>query len=292
MRFRGVGLNLREELTASILGAFLFVGCAAIFAQSKPAAPQALPHEDASAAPSLPAPSTDLDSYNKQFLDANGGYKDKSGGYFNLKQGIYTDKDGGVRDCYGGYQFKDGSYKTGGGDFYDVAKSAVEYSDGEKLPIPGMITPEEAVQMMRKGEAREGDYDKDRIKNLLLEQLKLEHPRATVPAKVSPPPQSPLGQSLPVQSPAGQSQPSTPPPATSSASAPLTLLQRMMYVCNGERLLLESCNMQDFSDNSGCLVQHPDRPQHNGMVAYTNETRGTLKKLSPGCQRWKPSSNR
>jgi hypothetical protein len=55
------------------------------------------------------------------------------------------------------------------------------------------------------------------------------------------------------------------------------------YVCNGDSLLVESCNMRDTSDTSTCLVQHPDRPQHNGFVAYTNETRGTLKKLLPTC---------
>jgi hypothetical protein len=56
------------------------------------------------------------------------------------------------------------------------------------------------------------------------------------------------------------------------------------YVCNGERMLVESCNMRDVSDTSSCLVQHPDRPLHNGFVAYTNETRGTLNKLVSTCQ--------
>ena len=55
------------------------------------------------------------------------------------------------------------------------------------------------------------------------------------------------------------------------------------YLCSGERLLIESCNMRDLSDTSSCLVQHPDRPKHNGFVAYTNETRGSLKKLLATC---------
>jgi len=58
----------------------------------------------------------------------------------------------------------------------------------------------------------------------------------------------------------------------------------VMYVCNGERLEIESCNMQNLSDTSSCLVAHPDRPLHNGFMAYTNETRGTLKKLLPTCK--------
>ena len=56
------------------------------------------------------------------------------------------------------------------------------------------------------------------------------------------------------------------------------------YTCGGERLYLESCNIRDLSDTSTCMVAHPDRPQHNGFMAYTTETRGTLKKLLPTCK--------
>ena len=55
------------------------------------------------------------------------------------------------------------------------------------------------------------------------------------------------------------------------------------YVCGGERLYVESCNIRDVSDTSSCMVGHPDRPTRNGIMAYTNETRGTLKKLLPTC---------
>ena len=55
------------------------------------------------------------------------------------------------------------------------------------------------------------------------------------------------------------------------------------YLCNGERMYVESCNIRDLSDTSTCQVAHPDRPQHNGFMAYTSETRGTLKKLLPTC---------
>jgi hypothetical protein len=58
----------------------------------------------------------------------------------------------------------------------------------------------------------------------------------------------------------------------------------VIYVCNGERMEIESCNMRDLSDKTSCLVAHPDRPLHNGFVAYTNETRGTLRKLLPTCK--------
>jgi hypothetical protein len=55
------------------------------------------------------------------------------------------------------------------------------------------------------------------------------------------------------------------------------------YVCNGEREYVESCNIRDLSDAATCQVAHPDRPQHNGFMAYTSETRGSLKKLLPTC---------
>lgn len=55
------------------------------------------------------------------------------------------------------------------------------------------------------------------------------------------------------------------------------------YVCNGERMYVENCNIRDVSDTSTCMVGHPDRPTKNGIMAYTTETRGTLKKLFPTC---------
>ncbi|MGA2213524.1 MAG: hypothetical protein ABSH31_09635 [Bryobacteraceae bacterium] len=56
------------------------------------------------------------------------------------------------------------------------------------------------------------------------------------------------------------------------------------YVCNGERMYVESCNIRDLSDTATCMVAHPDHPKHNGFMAYTNETRGTLKQLLPSCK--------
>jgi hypothetical protein len=56
------------------------------------------------------------------------------------------------------------------------------------------------------------------------------------------------------------------------------------YVCNGERMYVESCNIRDLSDTATCTVAHPDRPKHNGFMAYTSETRGALKTLLPTCK--------
>ncbi len=60
------------------------------------------------------------------------------------------------------------------------------------------------------------------------------------------------------------------------------------FVCNGERLYVEDCNLRGTSDSSTCMVAHPNRPQRNGLMVYTYETRGTLKKLLPICKQ--PSS--
>jgi len=56
------------------------------------------------------------------------------------------------------------------------------------------------------------------------------------------------------------------------------------YVCNGARLFVENCNIRDTSDTSKCMVGHPDTVLANGLMKYTYETRGDLKKLLPTCK--------
>jgi hypothetical protein len=62
------------------------------------------------------------------------------------------------------------------------------------------------------------------------------------------------------------------------------LQQHVTYICNGQREFIENCNMRDLSDTSTCYVGHPDHILSNGMMAYTTETRGSLKKLFPTCK--------
>jgi len=71
---------------------------------------------------------------------------------------------------------------------------------------------------------------------------------------------------------------------STGASAEQSFQTGVTYVCNGERMVIGSCNMQNLSDNASCMVAHPDRPLHNGFMAYTNETRGALNKLVPTCK--------
>jgi hypothetical protein len=56
------------------------------------------------------------------------------------------------------------------------------------------------------------------------------------------------------------------------------------YVCNGDRIVIDSCNMRDLSDTSTCMVGHPEVILSNGLMKYTTETRGALKKLLPTCK--------
>lgn len=62
------------------------------------------------------------------------------------------------------------------------------------------------------------------------------------------------------------------------------LQKGVTYVCNGERMFIENCNIRDTSDTSKCMVGHPDTVLPNGLMKYTYETRGDLKKLFPTCK--------
>lgn len=55
------------------------------------------------------------------------------------------------------------------------------------------------------------------------------------------------------------------------------------YICSGEHIYIENCNIRDLSDNANCMVAHPDKLTPTGMNSYTYVTRGALKKLLPTC---------
>jgi len=56
------------------------------------------------------------------------------------------------------------------------------------------------------------------------------------------------------------------------------------FLCNGEHIYIENCNIRDTSDTSTCMVAHPDHLTKTGLNSYTYMTRGALKKLLPTCQ--------
>ena len=76
--------------------------------------------------------------------------------------------------------------------------------------------------------------------------------------------------------------------ATALAAAGQDLTPGLTYVCNGEKMFIENCNMRDLSDNATCMVGHPDHVMPNGLMQYTTLTRGALKKLFPTCTQPSP----
>ena len=70
---------------------------------------------------------------------------------------------------------------------------------------------------------------------------------------------------------------------TAAAQNADPLLPGVIYVCSGERMFIENCNIRDTSDTSTCMVGHPDHVNPNGLMQYTTMTKGALKKLFPTC---------
>ena len=60
------------------------------------------------------------------------------------------------------------------------------------------------------------------------------------------------------------------------------------FVCNGEHIYIEGCNIRDTSDTSTCMVAHPDHLTPSGLNTYTSMTRADLKKLLPTCKQPTP----
>jgi hypothetical protein len=69
--------------------------------------------------------------------------------------------------------------------------------------------------------------------------------------------------------------------ASSAAAQDIPL--GVTYICSGEHIYIENCNIRDLSDTATCMVAHPDKLLPNGMNSYTSVTRGALKKLLPTC---------
>ncbi len=72
---------------------------------------------------------------------------------------------------------------------------------------------------------------------------------------------------------------STPRPAAAQ-----DILIGATFICNGEHIYVENCNIRDTSDTANCMVAHPDHLTPTGMNSYTYMTRGALKKLLPTCE--------
>jgi hypothetical protein len=72
--------------------------------------------------------------------------------------------------------------------------------------------------------------------------------------------------------------------AATLCSAQGDIKLNVTYICNGEHIYVDSCNIRDLSDTAACMVEHPDHVNAGGIAAITSETRGSLKKRLPTCQ--------
>ncbi len=72
--------------------------------------------------------------------------------------------------------------------------------------------------------------------------------------------------------------------STLAAAQAQDILIGATYVCDGEHIYIEGCNVRDTSDTSTCMVAHPDHLTPTGLNTYTSMTRGALKTLLPTCQ--------
>ena len=120
------------------------------------------------------------------WLDKNGGYRDEHGGYYNPKAETYTDEKGGQVDNWQGYTYKDGSYKTRYGDYYDAPKREFQLSNGEVEKLPAEYSNADAIKVLRESVAEHGGFDKDFVRKAMFETILKEH-------RVENPPPRPPG---------------------------------------------------------------------------------------------------
>jgi hypothetical protein len=109
-----------------------------------------------------------------KFDDKNGGYLDRLGGYSDPRAGTYTDKEGGVVDNWKGYTYKDGSYKSALGDYWDASTKTFKLAYGTVASRPSLPNAD-AIKALRKNVEQNGGYDKDFIRNGMLESIRKEH---------------------------------------------------------------------------------------------------------------------
>ena len=70
------------------------------------------------------------------------------------------------------------------------------------------------------------------------------------------------------------------PHTRSAQAAPQDIPIGVTYICSGEHIYIENCNIRDTSDTANCMVAHPDHLTPTGMNSYTYVSRGALKKAA------------
>jgi hypothetical protein len=88
---------------------------------------------------------------------------------------VDTVKDGLVADNWGGVTYKDGSYKTQFGDYYDAPTKTYKLADGRVAKVEN-LTAKQAVKALRDNVEPNGGYDKDGTIKSMIVRIKLDHP--------------------------------------------------------------------------------------------------------------------
>jgi len=127
------------------------------------------------ASTSAPSAAITLDARLLSFLDANGGYRDHAGGYYDPKAGTYADKEGGFVDNWSGYTYKDGSYKSKFGDFWDAPTHTYKLADGRVAQLKDLSNAD-AIKALRQNVEENGGYDKDLVIKSMITAINNEHP--------------------------------------------------------------------------------------------------------------------
>ena len=68
---------------------------------------------------------------------------------------------------------------------------------------------------------------------------------------------------------------------SASAQAPASDIPiGVTYICNGEHIYIENCNIRDMSDNANCMVAHPDSLHQSDEFLHLHQSRRAQKTAS------------
>ena len=71
---------------------------------------------------------------------------------------------------------------------------------------------------------------------------------------------------------------------TTTSAAAQEIHLGVTYLCNGEHIYIDSCNIRDTANTATCMVEHPDHVGPSGLAAISSMIRGALEQLLPTCQ--------
>jgi hypothetical protein len=110
------------------------------------------------------------------FIDADGGYKEKRAGTTTPRPAPIRTRREACSTTGAGIPYKDGSYQSKFGDYYDSKANVFKLTIGETIKVEPGITPAQAIQLLREDAAANGGYDKEFTRRSMMQSIKFEHP--------------------------------------------------------------------------------------------------------------------